>query len=111
MRNAAVRLALRSLVGFAALTCTAMPAVAAVVANDASYTFPLDTQPGSLVSISLNVTENDNGLALPLVAGSPRPLQLIDATSTTTSVTVMRNRNCLLISFMAPGPTTFDVVN
>jgi uncharacterized protein YhjY with autotransporter beta-barrel domain len=109
MRNDAVRIAVGSVASFAALVGSAAPAVAAVTANDASYTFPIGI-PDSTVNISFNVTENDNGLALPLVSGAPRPLQLLEASSTNQSVMVSRFRNCITVSFVAPGPTTFEVV-
>jgi len=116
MSRAAVRLAFSSLVACASLLGRSPPADAAVTANDATFMFPLvfddplELGEPSTVTISLNVTENNNGMALPLVSGSPRPLQLIDAVSDATQVMVTRFRNCITATFTAPGPPVFKVM-
>jgi uncharacterized protein YhjY with autotransporter beta-barrel domain len=110
MSSAVVRFTLGSAFALTALLAQSAVVHAAVTANDASYTFPLVFTQGEMVNLTLNVTEQVDGTGGALVSGAPRPMQLIDATSTDASILVSRFRNCINISFTAPGPTSFSVM-
>jgi outer membrane autotransporter protein len=83
---------------------------AGVTANDATYTFPLVFTEGEMVTLTLNVTEQADASGSALVSGSPRPAQLFSATSTDASVVVSKFRNCINVSFVTPGPSSFSVM-
>lgn len=106
--RAAVQFALGSLVGLATLGYAASSA-AAVTAGDGSYSFVFNPNQTEIVNITLNITENFDLDKQPLVSGSPRPLQLIDAVTTNSAVQVSRFRNCVTLSFQAPGPDGFEL--